>query len=873
MTSIMDSIMGDSKTSITVKMSDSMEIHCYKKGHGDELILFLHAVGSDHSSWFPQIKVLSKHYTCIAPDFRGHSKSKLPSTMSAAQEATIQRFAHDTIAIIEQSEFTRAHLIGLSMGGVVAQEIYRLRPELVQSIVLANSWAYHDEGAKRTEFIKEQLREKSLPESSKELIPGLFPPGTSNDIIEKAIKVEGSKDKDVFLASWISMFQVDYSDLVKTISVPLLLIGGSLDWVTPTDPLLTRIAADVPTAQLKEIEGAGHFSNLDHPEEFTNALIVHLRRGRSPAGCRKEPNLGAPIRLDADTVAHAVMRIVAHRGVEKFFSNSGTDFTPIIDALAKYHPVEEFELETIVAPHENTAIGMAHGYFLLTRRPQVVMAHVNVGTANMGLGLINANRSRIPMLVMAGRTPWYDGGIEGCRTNFVQWGQDTYDQGAYFREFTKWDYELKGPHQLETVIDRAMAASQSDPAGPSYLMLPKEPLCMPLKDGMTINSEPRQKPVFLGAAPDASIEACARMISKARKPLVLVAEAGRYAGSVEALVKIAERFALPVIEFGKRNFFNFPTTSNLHLGFNPGKYLEEADLIVSVENYVPWVPEHTSLKRQPPVVHIGVDPLCQNLPMRDFPVDLGLVGNPACTLHVLHDKLVAMEQDKSTRELEFFTEISARRKHYRDEHTRIFESAMEQAKAHESMEKITKTYLSYCIGQTIDDEVVIFNEYNLEPSLVPRHVPDTWFENSIASGLGWSLGAALGAQLASPSQTMMVTLGDGTYMFNTPLSAHHAAAHYKLPIVIVVFNDSAWSTIKKSYKGTTPNGWAQKNNHMPLCDFDITVDFEKLADSVGGIGIRVEKPSELLSELKRALATAREHRTHVLVNVICERDG
>lgn len=873
MTSIMDSIMGNSKTSTMVKMSDSMEIHCYKKGDGDELVLFLHAVGGDHTSWFPQIDELSKRYTCIAPDFRGHSKSRLPSNMSASQEATIHRFAQDTIAIIEQSDFARAHLVGLSMGGVVALEIYRLRPELVQSIAMANSWAYHDDGGKRIEFIKEQLREKSLPECSRELIPGLFAPGTDKDIIEQAIKVEGSKDKDVFLSSWISMFQVDFSELVKTISVPLLLIGGTLDWVTPTEPLSTRIAAEVPTAQLKDIVGAGHFSNLDHPEEFTNALIVHLRRGAAPAGSRKVPRLGEPMHLDADTVAHAVMRIIAARGVEKFFSNSGTDFTPIIDALAKYHPDQNFKLETVVSPHENTAIGMAHGYFLLTRRPQVVMAHVNVGTANMGLGLINANRSRIPMLVMAGRTPWYDGGIEGCRTNFVQWGQDTYDQGAYFREFTKWDYELKGPHQLESVIDRAMAASQSDPAGPSYLMLPKEPLCMPLKDGMTISSEPRQKPVFLGAAPDASIDACARMISNARKPLVLVAEAGRYAGSVEALVRLAERFALPVIEFGKRNFFNFPTTSNLHLGFDPGKHLKEADLIISVENYVPWVPEHTSLKVQPPVVHIGVDPLCQNLPMRDFPVDLGLIGNPAHTLNVLHDKLALMEQDKLTRELEFFVDVPNRRKHYREEHARVFESAMEQARAHESRDAITKTYLSYCVGQTIDDEVVIFNEYNLDPMLVPRHVPDTWFENSTASGLGWSLGAALGAQLASPSQTMMVTLGDGTYMFNTPLSAHHAAAAYKLPVVIVVFNDSAWSTIKKSYKGTTPDGWAQKHDHMPLCDFNLTVDFEKLADSVGGIGIRVEKPAELLSELKRALSTAREHRTHVLVNVICERDG
>src|SRR5205085_160221 len=126
---------------------------------------------------------------------------------------------------------------------------------------------------------------------------------------------------------------------------------------------------------------------------------------------------------------------------------------------------------------------------------------------------------------------------------------------------------------------------------------------------------------------------------------------------------------------------------------------------------------------------------------------------------------------------------------------------------------ITKQYLSYCIGQAVDDNVVIFNEYDLEPQLVPRRLPGSWFENSIASGLGWSLGAALGGQLARPDQTMLVTLGDGAYLFNTPISAHYVASAYKLPIMIVVFNDKGWTTIKKSYLGTTPNGWAKKTGN------------------------------------------------------------
>jgi len=324
----------------------------------------------------------------------------------------------------------------------------------------------------------------------------------------------------------------------------------------------------------------------------------------------------------------------------------------------------------------------------------------------------------------------------------------------------------------------------------------------------------------------------------------------------------------------------------MHLGFAPSPYVEEADVILVVESHVPWIPELSNLdeprRSAPPrVVQIGIDPLCQRLPMRSFPAVLALSGNPADTLTEIeyrlegmfvHDYAAAEARGEGDR-FPFFESIDSRHAQLCEEHLRVFNTARTGAKAHESRTLITKTYLSYAIGETIDDDVVIFNEYNLDPTLVPRHLSDSWFENSIASGLGWSLGAALGAQLASPSQTMMVTLGDGTYLFNTPLSAHYVASAYKLPIVIVVFNDSAWSTIKKSYKGTTRDGWATRVGQMPLCDFDLTIGFEQVAQSCGGIGLRVESPADLMGTLRTAIDTARTQGRHVLVNVICERDG
>lgn len=831
-----------------------------------ELVIFLHAVGGDHRSWEPQMRCFSSSYACVSFDFRGHGKSAIKS--NAGPKVGIEQFAQDTIALIQSLKFARAHLVGLSMGGVVALEVFRLRGDLVQSLAIANAWAYHEEAAGRIKFMEDQLAAKPLMQSSKELIPGLFASTADRAIVEQTIETEGTKDKDVFLDSWRSMFLVDYRPLLESIDVPLLLLGGTADMITPTRPLLTDIKAKVPMAQLVNIEGANHFSNMDHPDEFNRALNIHLNRSRSLYG----ESLAAPNfkehTFEADTVAHALMKMLDERHVDCFFSNSGTDFTPIIDALARYH--KESKMKTIVAPHENTAIAMAHGHFLLSGKPQVVMAHVNVGTANMGLGIINASRSRVPMLVLAGKTPWYESEVDGCRTNFVQWGQDTFDQGAYFREFTKWDYELKGGFNLESIVDRAFAVSASNPAGPVYLTLPKESLCQKV-DGLKLTDPARQIAAKPSRPNESAIEVAARILLDAKNPIIITAEAGRYRGAPEAMVQFAHQHAIPVIEHGKRNFFNFPTIHPMHMGFNPSPYVEQADAIVVVESHVPWIPALSKMKKAPVMIQIGVDPLCQNIPMRSFPVDVSITADPAQSLKELSRKLSDITSETIDYEKRKKA-IQDRYKKLEQEHTRLFEECFKQAQQDAGKETITKRYLSMCIGQAIDDDVVIFNEYDLDPFLVPRELADSWFENSVASGLGWSLGAALGAQLAAPERTMVVTLGDGSYLFNTPLSAHYTASAYNLPIVIVVFNDTAWTTIKKSYLGTTPDGWGKRTGVMPLCDFDLTVKFEKLAEACGGIGLTVESPSELLDTLKKAISIARRDRKHVLLNVICERD-
>ncbi|MBT9556819.1 MAG: alpha/beta fold hydrolase, partial [Myxococcales bacterium] len=449
-----------------------------------ECIVFIHAVGGDSSFWEPQMAAFSPRYHTVAVDLGG-----------PAETVSMARFADDVAAAIAASGYGRAHLVGLSMGGVVALEVRRRHPQRVRSLTLANSWGFLADGPGRLAWAESMLADRTVAEFSQLTLPGLFASTTAPETVAHGVAVEGAKAKDVYLACWRSMLLHDQRDVLAALDIPLLLIAGEHDGITPTTPCLTDVAAAVPTARLVELRGASHFSNLDQPEAFSSALRAFLRGARAPASDRLTPDDEETLTLPSGTTAEHLLRLLELRGIELFASNSGTDFTPIIEALAKLDEERgerRSTLRVVPAPHENTAIAMAHGHALLSGRAQAVMAHVNVGTANMGLGLINARRARIPMLLLAGRTPWYEEGKVGVRTNFVQWGQDTFDQGGYFREFTKWDYELKGPHVLDTVVDRALAVSESAPEGPVYLTLPKEPLCEVAADRV-VATEPRQR--------------------------------------------------------------------------------------------------------------------------------------------------------------------------------------------------------------------------------------------------------------------------------------------------------------------------------------------------------------------------------------------
>src|SRR5262245_60662311 len=235
------------------------------------------------------------------------------------------------------------------------------------------------------------------------------------------------------------------------------------------------------------------------------------------------------VTFQPETAAEAWLGLLAARGVEYLFANGGTDFAPVVEAYAKGQSKGWRLPEVGIVPHENTGVALAHGSAVATGRPQAMMVHVGVGTANALNGLINAARQNVPILFTAGRTPITESGaLTAARNNYIHWAQEHFDQGAMLREFVKWDYELRHAEQVETVLDRALAIAKSEPQGPVYVTLPREILASDYSKN-SYSEKQTIAPASPPAADAQALEEAVQLLAAAQHPLLITANGGRNA--------------------------------------------------------------------------------------------------------------------------------------------------------------------------------------------------------------------------------------------------------------------------------------------------------------------------------------------------------
>jgi 3-oxoadipate enol-lactonase len=234
-------------------------------------ILFLHGVGSDKSVWAPQLAHFSKSRRAVAFDYPGYGESA-----PAPEGTTRDDYAAAIFAGMDSLGIGKAHVCGLSLGGVVVIAMHALAPERCASLILADTFAVHPDGPgiyERSLAASADLR--ALAEAR---VDFLLAPGALDDVRREVIETMAKIDPAAYRIGAEAVWLADQRERAAAIDVPTLVIVGEAD--RPTPPGLSRdLAALISGAKLETIPGAGHISNLERPAEFDRLVEEFIGNG------------------------------------------------------------------------------------------------------------------------------------------------------------------------------------------------------------------------------------------------------------------------------------------------------------------------------------------------------------------------------------------------------------------------------------------------------------------------------------------------------------------------------------------------------------------------------------------------------------------
>jgi pimeloyl-ACP methyl ester carboxylesterase len=253
--------------------ANGLELWVEQEGAGDD-VLFISGLADEGACWIDQVGGLSDRYRVTTFDNRGVGRSSTPDG-----RFTIADFAADTAALLDGLEIERAHVVGSSMGGAIAQELALARPERVRSLVLNGTWCRGDRflheifrnwmwSAEKADSIRDFLVTVNLWCFS----PMIWNEGVMDDWIAAAEASPHAQSVDAFCRSTEALIAHDSADRVGSITAQTLVTVGELDLVLPprfSQELVERI----PNARMVVIPDVGHQPFQEVPADYNTLLV------------------------------------------------------------------------------------------------------------------------------------------------------------------------------------------------------------------------------------------------------------------------------------------------------------------------------------------------------------------------------------------------------------------------------------------------------------------------------------------------------------------------------------------------------------------------------------------------------------------------
>jgi acetolactate synthase-1/2/3 large subunit len=551
----------------------------------------------------------------------------------------------------------------------------------------------------------------------------------------------------------------------------------------------------------------------------------------------------------------AILEALRSLNVEYVISSPGSEWPSFWEALARQKKSGTPGPTYLDCGHETIAVAMATGYTQVTGRMQAVLLHAGAGLLQGSMAIYGARTMETPMLVMSGES--------------IGYGEGEFDPGPqWYRSLNV----VGGPQRLvEPIVKAALQATsvatlyhgvihagelaQRPPRGPTYLCVSMESMLEEWSKPERMRAVP-PPPKAQPAATDIAI--VATQIAKARCPFMLVENAGADQDSFEALVALAELLAIPVLDAPGACVSNFPKSHDLYLGLDASPYLEEMDFALLVENEAPWYPPSNSPKNAR-IVAVGNSPVKDTLVYQVTGAEQYLDGDVALTLRLLIDALRGLVLDADA--------IAARRTRWKAQHDRLqhrLDAAEQKAVAEPS---ITVPLVARLLREVVPDAVYV-DETIVHARLIREHM--NWDEPfgffRAPNGLGQGLGYALGVKLAMPKRPVVVTIGDGTFLYNPVIPALAFADEHKLPLLILVFNNAKYAAMQYYHDKFYPSGTAVAAKNYYGVELK-GVKYEQAAAMVDGYSSHVETPAELKAALSEALKSIASGKS-AIINMI-----
>jgi thiamine pyrophosphate-dependent acetolactate synthase large subunit-like protein len=581
-------------------------------------------------------------------------------------------------------------------------------------------------------------------------------------------------------------------------------------------------------------------------------------RAEDPQGVRRG---AAAIEWGSDALAELLRRL----GLRYIALVPGSSYRGLHDSLVNYNGNRDPQL--LVCPHEEHAVAIAHGYAKVTGGPMAVAVHSNVGLMHASMAIYNAYCDRVPMLIIGATGP-----VDAARRRpWIDWIHTSADQGALIRPYTKWDDQ---PASVEAALDslaRAHAITRAAPSAPTYVCLDVSLQEQPLATPPAIPDTGRDQSPRSHGPDAAAVKSTLDFLGQARRPLFLLGRLGRDERDWQSRAALAERYGALVIS-DLKNGAVFPTGHRLHptppgifLPAASARLIGAADLIVSLD----WVDlagtlaaaaarGHPAAAR---VISCTTDSALHNGWSKDSfarePVDLHIPADP----DLLVRALLGSDGPVTPSAWTAHDDASA---------------PPAPAPAGRGGSFIGMRDLAAGLTAALAGSPACLVRVPLGWDGADLHAdhPLDYLGMDGGAGIGSGPGMAVGAALAldGTGRLPVAVLGDGDFLMGG--AAIWTAAHYRLPLLIVVANNSAFQNdVVHQERVARQRGRPSENSWIGQAITDPDPDLPAFARSLGfRAGDQVCDPSALPAALAEAARTARAGHC-VLVDVRVRPDG